>query len=164
MVFGNKNDRSATGVGFTRDPATGENHFYGEFLLNAQGEEVVAGKRTPHPLNEYQKRVSRSSLDSLEKWMPEVYDQLIRVVHQLEEHYCDMQDIEFTIDDGRLFLLQTRTGKRTGFAAVRMAVEMLDEGFIDEKTALLRVHPEQLSRLLVPVFEEKSKSRRGGIG
>lgn len=159
MVFGNKNDNSATGVGFTRDPATGDNNFYGEFLLNAQGEEVVAGIRTPRPINRYQKQVTKSSLSSLEELMPEVYNELKEIVEKLEKHYSDMQDIEFTIDDGKLYMLQTRTGKRTGFAAVRMAMEMLDEGIIDEKEALKRVHPDQLVQLLTPVFDQKVKDK-----
>lgn len=161
MVFGNKNERSATGVGFTRDPATGANMFYGEFLLNAQGEEVVAGLRTPHPINKNQKEITKSNLSSLEELMPDAYNQLHTIVNKLEKHYSDMQDIEFTIEDGKLYMLQTRTGKRTGFAAVRMAVEMLDEGLIDEKTALKRVQPDQLVQLLAPVFDiqEKKKAR-----
>jgi len=157
MVFGNKNDRSATGVGFSRDPATGKNTFYGEFLLNAQGEEVVAGMRTPHPINKYQKDVTQSTLESLEELLPEAYQELHKTVKRLESHYKDMQDIEFTIDDGRLFMLQTRTGKRTGFAAVKMAVDMLEAGLIDEKTALKRIVPEQLIQLLAPVFDAKAK-------
>ncbi len=157
MVFGNKNMHSATGVGFTRDPATGENQFYGEFLLDAQGEEVVAGIRTPHPINKYQKQVTKSELESLEELMPEVYQELLTTITLLEKHFNDMQDIEFTIDDGKLYMLQTRTGKRTGFAAVRMAVEMLEAGLIDEKTALLRIQPEQLSQLLAPIFDTKVK-------
>ncbi|MEM1282161.1 MAG: pyruvate, phosphate dikinase [Chlamydiota bacterium] len=159
MVFGNKNNRSATGVGFTRDPATGDNHFYGEFLLNAQGEEVVAGIRTPHPINQYQKQLTNSTLSSLEEELPETYRELTAIVEKLEDHYHDMQDIEFTIDDGKLFMLQTRSGKRTGFAAVRMAVEMLEEGTIDEKTALKRIDPNQLEQLLAPVFDQKEKNR-----
>lgn len=157
MVFGNKNARSATGVGFTRDPATGVNIFYGEFLPNAQGEEVVAGIRTPHPLNNTQKNALKSSLQSLEESMPEVYQELLTIVQRLEKYYGDMQDIEFTIDDGKLYMLQTRTGKRTGFAAIRMAVEMLDEGLIDEKTALRRIEPDQLIQLLAPIFDDKAK-------
>lgn len=157
MVFGNKNERSATGVGFTRDPATGEKVFYGEFLIDAQGEEVVAGIRTPHPINKYQKKVMKSSLPSLEELLPDVYQQLFETVNRLEKHYKDMQDIEFTIDDGRLFMLQTRNGKRTGFAAVRMAAEMLAEGFIDEKTALKRLDANQLSQLLAPIFDSTAK-------
>ncbi len=157
MVFGNRNERSATGVGFTRDPSTGENIFYGEFLLNAQGEDVVAGIRTPQPINCYQKKMTGSNLESLEEAMPEVYAQLKTAVGTLERYYCDMQDIEFTIDDGRLFMLQTRSGKRSGFAAVRMAVDMLNEGLIDEVTALRRVDPEQIEQLLVPVFHARDK-------
>lgn len=157
MVFGNKNDNSATGVGFSRDPATGKNMFYGEFLPNAQGEEVVAGIRTPHPINKYQKDVMQSPLTSLEELMPAVYQQLHDIVKQLEKHFNDMQDIEFTIDNGKLYMLQTRSGKRTGFAAVRVAVEMLDAKLIDEKTALKRVQPEQLIQLLAPVFDNKAK-------
>lgn len=157
MVFGNKNARSATGVCFTRDPATGSNHFYGEFLLNAQGEEVVAGTRTPHPINKYQKEITGSLLPSLEEEIPEAYNQLHQIVMLLEKHYGEMQDIEFTIDDGNLYILQTRTGKRTGFAAVRIAVEMLEEGLIDEKTALKRVHPDQLMQLLAPIFDNQAK-------
>ena len=159
MVFGNRNSRSATGVGFTRDPSSGQNHFYGEFLPNAQGEEVVAGIRTPQPINIYQKEVSKSDLASLEESMPEVYIQLQQTIERLEKHFKDMQDIEFTIDDGKLYMLQTRTGKRTGFAAVKMAVEMLEEGLIDEKTALQRINPEQLSQLLAPIFDEKAKKK-----
>ncbi len=157
MVFGNKNVRSATGVAFTRNPSTGEAQFYGEFLPNAQGEEVVAGIRTPHPLNIYQKKISGSDLPSLEEMMPEVYHQLHQIVDKLEKHFHDMQDIEFTIDDGKLYMLQTRTGKRTGFAAVRMAIEMLEEGLIDDKTALLRVQPNQITQLLAPIFDTKDK-------
>lgn len=159
MVFGNKNDRSATGVGFSRDPATGHNIFYGEFLINAQGEEVVAGIRTPHPINKYQKQVMQSQLSSLEELMPEAYRQLHEIVKRLEKHYTDMQDIEFTIDDGRLFMLQTRTGKRTGFAAIKVALEMLEEKLIDEKMALRRVQPEQLIQLLAPVFHSEEKKK-----
>ncbi|MBT3394712.1 MAG: pyruvate, phosphate dikinase [Waddliaceae bacterium] len=157
MVFGNKGPNSATGVGFTRDPATGDKHFYGEYLINAQGEEVVAGTRTPHPINLNQKKIMGSDLSCLEDEMPEMYKELDEIVEKLEEHYKDMQDIEFTIDDGRLFMLQTRIGKRTGFAAIRMAVEMLEEGLIDEKTALLRVDPNQLVQLLAPIFDDKEK-------
>ncbi|RLE27861.1 pyruvate, phosphate dikinase, partial [Candidatus Acetothermia bacterium] len=148
MVFGNLGERSGTGVAFTRDPATGENRFYGEYLLNAQGEDVVAGIRTPKPIEE------------LEREMPEVYRQLLAVREKLERHYRDMQDIEFTIEEGRLYLLQTRTGKRTGFAAVRIAVEMVEEGLIDEKEAILRIDPaEQLSQLLQPIFDPKEKAK-----
>ena len=157
MVFGNKNNNSATGVAFTRDPATGDDHFYGEFLSNAQGEEVVAGIRTPHPINTYQKDITASTLNSLEEIMPEAYKQLYDIQNKLEHHYKDMQDMEFTIDDGRLFMLQTRTGKRTGFASIRIAIDMLEEGLIDEKTALMRIDANQITQLLAPIFDTSEK-------
>ncbi len=144
MVFGNLGETSATGVGFTRDPATGEKLFYGEFLINAQGEDVVAGIRTPEPLSD------------LEKIMPEAYVQLRDITDNLEKHYRDMQDFEFTIEDGKLYMLQTRNGKRTGPAAVRVAVDMVEEGLIDSKEAVLRVQPQQLDQLLHPVFDTPS--------
>jgi pyruvate, orthophosphate dikinase len=144
MVFGNLGDTSATGVGFTRDPATGERVFYGEFLVNAQGEDVVAGIRTPQPIHD------------LEKIMPAAYQQLRSITDSLEKHYRDMQDFEFTIEDGTLYMLQTRNGKRTGPAAVRVAVEMAEEGMIDQKEAVLRVAPNQLDQLLHPVFDAPS--------
>jgi pyruvate, orthophosphate dikinase len=144
MVFGNLGDTSATGVGFTRDPATGEKIFYGEFLVNAQGEDVVAGIRTPQPIHD------------LEKIMPAAYKQLRTITDSLEKHYRDMQDFEFTIEDGTLYMLQTRNGKRTGPAAVRVAVEMAEEGMIDKKEAVLRVAPNQLDQLLHPVFDAPS--------
>jgi pyruvate,orthophosphate dikinase len=144
MVFGNLGDTSATGVGFTRDPATGEKIFYGEFLVNAQGEDVVAGIRTPQPIHD------------LEKIMPAAYQQLRTITDSLEKHYRDMQDFEFTIEDGTLYMLQTRNGKRTGPAAVRVAVEMAEEGMIDKKEAVLRVAPNQLDQLLHPVFDAPS--------
>ena len=144
MVYGNLGDTSATGVGFTRDPATGENTFYGEFLINAQGEDVVAGIRTPEPITD------------LEKIMPDAYAQLREITSSLEKHYKDMQDFEFTIEDHKLYMLQTRNGKRTGPAAVRVAVEMAEEGLIDKKEAVLRVQPQQLDQLLHPVFDAAS--------
>ena len=144
MVFGNLGDTSATGVGFTRDPSTGEKEFYGEFLINAQGEDVVAGIRTPQPIHD------------LEKVMPAAYRQLREITASLEQHYRDMQDFEFTIEDGKLYMLQTRNGKRTGPAAVRVAVEMVEEGLIDKKEAVLRVQPQQLDQLLHPVFDAAS--------
>ncbi|NQT84758.1 pyruvate, phosphate dikinase [bacterium] len=156
MVFGNMGNSSATGVAFTRDPATGENRFFGEFLVNAQGEDVVAGIRTPHPINIGQK-AEGSELTSLEEEMPEIYGQLVDIYEKLEAHYTDMQDIEFTIQEGKLYMLQTRTGKRTGFAAIRIAVDMVEEGLIDEKEALKRVEPVHLLQLLAPVFEGKAK-------
>ena len=157
MVFGNMGKNSATGVAFTRNPATGENHFYGEWLPNAQGEDVVAGLRTPNPLNEDTKTVDTQSLSSLESSMSALYSQLIEIRTNLEAHYSDMQDIEFTIQDGRLWMLQTRVGKRNGAAAIKMAVDMFNEGLIDKKTALLRVKPEQLDELLHPVMDTESE-------
>ncbi|WP_461371888.1 pyruvate, phosphate dikinase [Candidatus Darwinibacter acetoxidans] len=145
MVFGNMGETSGTGVAFTRDPSTGENVFYGEYLMNAQGEDVVAGIRTPLPIAE------------LKKGMPEVYAELERIYKLLENHYKDMQDIEFTIQEGKLYLLQTRTGKRTATAAVRIAVEMVKEGLIDKQTAVMRVEPEQLDQLLHPMIDPKAK-------
>jgi pyruvate,orthophosphate dikinase len=145
MVFGNLGETSATGVGFTRNPATGEKAFYGEFLENAQGEDVVSGVRTPHPISE------------LDKWNPAVYKQLHEITTMLEKHYRDIQDFEYTIQDGKLYMLQTRNGKRTGPAAVRIAVEMVQEGLIDKKEAVLRVDPQQLDQLLHPVLDPASK-------
>ena len=136
MVFGNMGEDSGTGVAFTRNPSTGEHVLYGEFLINAQGEDVVAGIRTPQPIY------------TLESDMPNVYEQFVNTCKQLEKHYLDMQDIEFTVERGKLYILQTRSGKRTAQAAIRIAVEMVQEGIIDKKTALLRVDPEQLDQLL----------------
>ena len=147
MVFGNLGDNCATGVAFTRDPASGEKRFYGEFLVNAQGEDVVAGIRTPKPITE------------LGQIMPKAAGELQRVCKLLEKHYRDMQDIEFTIEDGKLWMLQTRTGKRTGFAAVRIGVDMVDERIIDKKEALLRIEPDQLNQLLRPIFDQSGKER-----
>src|ERR1700730_3411163 len=141
MVFGNKGDDSGTGVAFTRDPATGENRGYGDFLANAQGEDVVAGIRVTEPL------------DALGEHFPEPQRQLLDIMNRLEQHYRDMCDIEFTIEQGRLFILQTRVGKRTAAAALRMATEMADEGLIDKKEAVLRVEPAQLDQLLHPQFD-----------
>jgi pyruvate,orthophosphate dikinase len=146
MVFGNLGESSATGVGFTRNPATGEKMFYGEFLTNAQGEDVVAGIRTPRPITE------------LRDIMPEAFDELKKITTNLEKHYRDIQDFEFTIQDGKLYMLQTRNGKRTGLAAVRIAVEMVEERLISRKEAVLRVDPPQLDQLLHPVLEAKSKA------
>ena len=146
MVFGNMGDGCGTGVAFTRNPATGENVFYGEYLMNAQGEDVVAGIRTPQPIS------------TLKDVMPAAFDELLSIRATLEQHYRDMQDIEFTIEDGDLYMLQTRTGKRTAAAAVRTAVEMVDEGMIDKKTAVLRVQPEQIDQLLHPMFDPAEES------
>ncbi len=159
MVFGNMGDNCATGVAFTRNPATGENKFYGEWLPNAQGEDVVAGIRTPNPLNEVTRTADARGLPSLEKAMPGVYRQLAGIRTLLEKHYKDMQDIEFTIQDGRLWMLQTRTGKRNGPAAVRMALEMLRSKLINAKTAVMRVSPDQLDELLHPTVNPQAEKK-----
>lgn len=145
MVFGNMGENSGTGVAFTRDPSTGENVFYGEYLMNAQGEDVVAGIRTPLPI--------KTLADS----KPEIYQELVDIYQKLENHYKDMQDIEFTIQEDKLYMLQTRTGKRTAAAAVRMAVEMVEEGLVDKKTAIMRVAPQQLDQLLHPMIDPKAE-------
>jgi pyruvate, orthophosphate dikinase len=147
MVFGNMGDNSGTGVAFTRDPNTGEDVFYGDYLINAQGEDVVAGIRTPEPISR------------LQDDMPKVYDQLMAIREKLEKHYKEMQDIEFTVQDGFLYMLQTRTGKRTGSSAVRIAVEMAKAGLIDEKTAVQRVAPDSLNHLLLPGLDPKAKAK-----
>jgi pyruvate, orthophosphate dikinase len=147
MVFGNMGDTSGTGVCFTRDPSTGENKFYGEYLMNAQGEDVVAGIRTPKPITE------------LEKGMPDVYKELVEIYQKAEKHYKDMQDMEFTIQEGKLYLLQTRTGKRTAVAAVRIAVEMEEEGLINKETAIMRVEPNQLNQLLHKQLDKTAKEK-----
>ena len=159
MVFGNMGESSATGVAFTRNPASGENIFFGEWLSNAQGEDVVAGLRTPNPLNEETKTSETQNLPSLESSMPELYAQLAEIRNNLEVHYSDMQDIEFTIQDGRLWMLQTRTGKRTGTSAIKMAVDMCNQGMIDKKTAIMRVMPEQLDELLHPMLDTESEKQ-----
>ena len=159
MVFGNMGENSGTGVAFTRNPATGENKFFGEWLVNAQGEDVVAGLRTPNPLNEDTKTEETKSLPSLESSMPEIYTELDKIRINLEKHYSDMQDIEFTIQEGKLWMLQTRVGKRNGSAAIRMAVEMAKEGMIDKPTALMRVKPEQLDELLHPMLNVESEKK-----
>ena len=167
MVFGNMGDNSATGVAFTRDPSTGENIFYGEFLINAQGEDVVAGIRTPEEIsleasknwaknNGISEEDRKTKYPSLEEYMPECYQQLLQLRKTLEEHYKDMQDIEFTIQDRKLYMLQTRSGKRTGPAALKIAVDLVAEGLIDKKTALLRIEPEQLDQLLHPMIDPKA--------
>ncbi|NOX71473.1 MAG: pyruvate, phosphate dikinase [Candidatus Micrarchaeota archaeon] len=147
MVFGNMGENSGTGVAFTRNPSTGENKFYGEFLMNAQGEDVVAGIRTPQPISE------------LEKTMPKVYKQLVEIYKKLENHYKDMQDMEFTIQEGKLYLLQTRTGKRTAHAALKIAVDMVEEGLIDKKTAVMRIDPNSLDQLLHKRLDEVAKEK-----
>ena len=167
MVFGNTGDTSATGVAFTRNPATGENMFFGEWLPNAQGEDVVAGIRTPNPVNKAGKTADTKHLSSLEEAMPKLYKELYAIQRKLEKHYSDMQDIEFTIEDGRLWMLQTRIGKRNGQAAIRMAVEMANEKQISKETAIMRVKAEQLDELLhpsvAPVAEKKAVELAKGL-
>ena len=162
MVFGNMGEDCATGVAFTRNPSNGDKRFFGEYLPNAQGEDVVAGIRTPYPISREQDPDHREL--SLEEAMPAVYGQLVDVYKKLEAHYRDMQDIEFTIESGKLYLLQTRTGKRTGFAAVKIACEMVDEGLIKPEEAVARVEASQIVQLLAPVFDtaEKEKALSGG--
>ena len=164
MVFGNMGDTSATGVAFSRNPASGDNKFYGEWLVNAQGEDVVAGIRTPNPLNEATKNEHNKELKSLETAMPEVYAELDEIRKKLEAHFHDMQDIEFTIQEGKLWMLQCRTGKRTGIAALQMAMDMLKEGMIDEKTAVMRVSPSQLDEILHPVLDAASEKKATVVG
>jgi len=155
MVFGNMGGQSATGVAFTRDPGTGEKVFFGEWLPNAQGEDVVAGIRTPQPINLARK--GDSSLDSMEEAMPETYKELEKIYQRLEKHFKNMQDIEFTVQQGKLWMLQTRTGKRTAFSALRIAVEMVEEKLIDKKTAVKRIDPYALNQLLAPIFDPQAK-------
>jgi pyruvate,orthophosphate dikinase len=162
MVFGNMGDYSATGVAFTRDPATGENVFYGEYLQNAQGEDVVAGIRTPMPINIKGKR--EASYVSMQEALPDQYNQLEEIYLTLEKHYRDMQDIEFTIQEGNLWMLQTRTGKRTAAAAVNIAVDMVKEGLITKEEAVGRVNPEQIDQLLHPQIDPKAKKKVIGKG
>ncbi|WP_298436911.1 pyruvate, phosphate dikinase [Geobacter sp.] len=157
MVFGNMGNDCATGVAFTRDPSTGENYFYGEYLVNAQGEDVVAGIRTPQPINRANGK--DATLPSMEEVMPACYQQLAQIRGILEKHYRDMQDIEFTIEKGKLYMLQTRNGKRTAKAAIKIAVDMVAEGLIDEKTAVLRVSPSQLDQLLHPSLDPKAPKK-----
>ncbi len=170
MVYGNMGNDSATGVAFTRDPATGEKKFFGEYLINAQGEDVVAGIRTPQHItlsgsrkwaeeNGISEEERKEKYPSLEEYMPEVYKQLVDIYQKLEKHYRDMQDIEFTIERGKLWMLQTRTGKRTGFAAVNIAVDMVEEGLITPEEALLRIDGDQLTQLMNPIFDPKDKEK-----
>ena len=153
MVFGNMGDTSATGVAFTRNPGNGENKFYGEYLLNAQGEDVVAGIRTPAPVNSYSKNEQSDHLPTLEETMPVLYKELFAIQKRLEQHYTDMQDIEFTIEKGTLYMLQCRIGKRNGMAAVKIASDMYNSKMIDAKTAIMRVAPDQLVELLLPMLD-----------
>ncbi|HKY62438.1 MAG TPA: pyruvate, phosphate dikinase [bacterium] len=159
MVFGNMGSDCATGVAFTRDPSTGEKRFFGEFLVNAQGEDVVAGIRTPQPINLAGKKHDKSDLPSLEEVMPECYQELVNIYQKLEKHYRDMQDIEFTIEKRKVWMLQTRNGKRTAQAAVKIAVDMLNEKLIERKEAILRVNPAQLDQLLHPMLDPKAKKQ-----
>ena len=152
MVYGNFGETSGTGVAFTRDPATGEKALFGEYLINAQGEDVVAGVRTPSPISKLQEE------------MPEIYDQFANIATRLEHHYKDMQDMEFTIENGKLYMLQTRNGKRTAAAAIKVAVDMVDEGLIDRKDALMRVEPKQLDALLHPQFDKAALDAATPIG
>lgn len=160
MVFGNMGENSATGVAFTRNPGNGDNSFYGEYLMNAQGEDVVAGIRTPAPINSYSQSEHNKDLQTLEKKMPQAYKQLHDIRNRLEKHYRDMQDLEFTIENSRLFMLQTRTGKRNGPAAVKMALDMYKEKSINKETAVSRVTPNQLDELLHPIIDPGSEKTK----
>ncbi|MFX1483041.1 MAG: pyruvate, phosphate dikinase [Promethearchaeota archaeon] len=159
MVFGNMGDSSATGVAFSRNPATGDNHYYGEFLLNAQGEDVVAGIRTPNAMNDESKNEQSKELPTLEQTMPDIYKQLVEIKNTLEDDTKDMVDIEFTIQESKLFLVQHRVGKRTATAALNIAMDMLHNKFIDEPTAILRVAPEQLGQLLYPILDPEAEKK-----
>ncbi|MFW9838401.1 MAG: PEP/pyruvate-binding domain-containing protein, partial [Candidatus Thorarchaeota archaeon] len=163
MVFGNMGESSATGVAFSRNPATGEDKFYGEFLINAQGEDVVAGIRTPNAMNEESKNEQSKDLPTLEETMPEIYAQLVDIKNTLEDDTKDMVDIEFTIQEGVLFLVQHRVGKRTATAALNIAMDMLQNKFIDEPTAILRVAPEQLGQLLYPILDPDEEAKASPI-
>ncbi|MBP9681904.1 MAG: pyruvate, phosphate dikinase [Bacteriovorax sp.] len=159
MVFGNMGDDCATGVCFTRDPSTGERKFFGEYLINAQGEDVVAGIRTPQPINNFSKNESNKNFKTLEEAMPEAFSELTNVYQKLESHYKDMQDIEFTIENKKLFILQTRNGKRTAAAGIKIAVDLVSEGILSKKEALLRVNPEDLNQLLHPRLDPKATKK-----
>jgi len=164
MVFGNRGDTSATGVAFTRDPATGEKLLYGEFLINAQGEDVVAGIRTPQPISKLVRERLGGRKPSMEEAMPQAYAELLAIGQTLEQHYRDMQDVEFTIQEGKLFMLQTRSGKRTAEAALKAAVDMEREGLIDRKTAVTRVEPEALNQLLHPTLDPDAPREQIAVG
>ncbi len=159
MVFGNMGDNSATGVAFTRNPATGDNQFYGEWLINAQGEDVVAGIRTPNPLNDDTKNEQNKHMKSMQELMPQTYKELCDIRNILEKNFHDMLDIEFTIQDGKLYMLQCRVGKRTGVAALTMALDMLHEGLIDEKEVVMRLTPAQLDELLHPILDAADEKK-----
>jgi pyruvate,orthophosphate dikinase len=164
MVFGNMGDDCATGVAFTRNPATGDNNFYGEWLINAQGEDVVAGIRTPFAINNVSKVLTNKHLPTLQGSMPKIYKQLDDIRHKLDKHYRDMQDIEFTIQDGVLYMLQTRVGKRNGPAAIKMAVDMVKERLITKKVAVSRVRPDQVDELLHPMLDIKAEKTAKKLG
>ncbi|MBV8650457.1 MAG: pyruvate, phosphate dikinase, partial [Alphaproteobacteria bacterium] len=159
MVFGNMGDDCATGVAFTRNPSTGANEFYGEYLVNAQGEDVVAGIRTPQHLTVAGKKANKSTLPAMEEVMPAVFKELMTVRERLEGHYRDMQDIEFTVQQGKLWMLQTRTGKRTAPAALKIAVDMVKDGVIDKREAVRRIEPGSLDQLLHPTLDPKAKTK-----
>jgi pyruvate,orthophosphate dikinase len=157
MVFGNTGDKSATGVCFTRDPSTGEKVFFGEFLVNAQGEDVVAGIRTPQPINEESKNESNKNKPTLREVLPKAYEELVSIYQKLEKHYKDMQDIEFTIEEETLYILQTRNGKRTVNAALKIAVDLVDEKILTPKEAVMKIDPEELNKLLHPRLDPEAK-------
>ena len=159
MVFGNMGDTSATGVAFTRNPSTGEKKLYGEFLINAQGEDVVAGIRTPQEISEAARKEAGSDKPSMEYTLPKAYAELKRIYNVLERHYRDMQDLEFTVEQGKLWMLQTRSGKRTAKAALRIAVELANEGLISKNDAVLRVDPLTLDQLLHPTIDPRAHRR-----
>ncbi|MDD7984040.1 pyruvate, phosphate dikinase [Lentisphaera marina] len=168
MAFGNKGETSATGVAFTRNPSTGEKKYFGEYLINAQGEDVVAGVRTPLPISAESAKAKDLQGQSMEELMPETYIELTQVFETLEKHYTDMQDVEFTVEEEKLYILQTRDGKRSGFAQVKIAVDMVKEGLVDEKTALGRIEPASIEQMLSPIFNAddkvKAKDKLMGAG
>src|SRR6185295_18462823 len=164
MVFGNMGESSATGVAFTRNPSTGARELYGEFLVNAQGEDVVAGIRTPQNITEAARIEAGSKAPSLERLMPETFAQLAETFARLERHYCDMQDLEFTIQDGRLWMLQTRAGKRTAKAALKIAVDLAHEGLIGREEAVKRIDPASLDQLLHPTLDPSASREIIGQG
>ena len=160
MVFGNMGDTSATGVAFTRNPSTGEKRLYGEFLINAQGEDVVAGIRTPQEITEVARKEAGSDKPSMEQAMPAAFKELTRIYGALEKHYRDMQDMEFTVEQGKLWMLQTRNGKRTAKAALRIAVELANEKLITKDEAVARIEPGSLDQLLHPTIDPNGRAQR----
>src|SRR5208282_1078115 len=164
MVFGNMGETSATGVAFTRNPATGAKELYGEFLVNAQGEDVVAGIRTPQNITEAARKAAASDRPSLEAIMPAVFHQFVATTQLLEKHYRDMQDMEFTVERGKLWMLQTRNGKRTARAALRVAVEMANEGLLTKEEAITRIEPATLDQLLHPTIDPSVKRKPFATG